>query len=221
MLIIHGSGWNRVTLLLAHSQDQTVTQKKIEAYLSAAPNLLSTDDDPKGVVQRVKLVELYILHVLPRVGDWEYAREFTHMSGDLDDEQKEVHLAQISPEKSSKYISFANIDTDRWGLHRCSKLRSTNSKRIQKMLNVTPLSLKNNVRKNGRTSVPSPKRIALVYLPPHLPSPAAAPPLKSPTAALPRDLSPVASAATPLPTPKYGRRVPPLPPPPTQSRRHL
>lgn len=83
-------GWNRVTLLLAHSQDQTVTQKKIEAYLSAAPNLLSTDDDTKGVVQRVKLVELYILHVLPRVGDWEYAREFAHMSGDLDDEQKEV-----------------------------------------------------------------------------------------------------------------------------------
>lgn len=89
-------GWNRVTLLLAHSQDQTVTQKKIEAYLSAAPNLLSTDDDTKGVVQRVKLVELYILHVLPRVGDWEYAREFTHMSGDLDDEQKEVRPIQTS-----------------------------------------------------------------------------------------------------------------------------
>lgn len=99
-----GGGWNRVTLLLAHSQDQTVTQKKIEAYLSAAPNLLSTDDDPKGVVQRVKLVELYILHVLPRVGDWEYAREFTHMSGDLDDEQKEVHPIQTSLEKSSKYF---------------------------------------------------------------------------------------------------------------------
>lgn len=81
---------DRVTLLLAHSQDQTVTQKKIEAYLSAAPHLMGQDDDPRGVSQRVKLVELYILHVLPRVGDWEYAREFTHMSGDLDDEQKEV-----------------------------------------------------------------------------------------------------------------------------------
>lgn len=81
---------NRVTLLLAHSQDQKITQKKIEAYLSAAPHLMGQDDDPKGVSQRVQLVELYILHVLPRVGEWEYAREFTHMSGDLDDEQKEV-----------------------------------------------------------------------------------------------------------------------------------
>lgn len=103
--------WNRVTLLLTHSQDQTVTQKKIEAYLSAAPNFLSTDDDTKGVVQRVKLVELYILHVLPRVNDWEYAREFTHMSGDLDDEQKEVHLIQISPKREHE-ASSRSIDTD-------------------------------------------------------------------------------------------------------------
>lgn len=75
---------------MAHSQDQSVTQKKIEAYLSAAPNTIGTDDDPKGISQRVKLVELYILHVIPRVGDWDYAREFTNTSPDLDDEQKDV-----------------------------------------------------------------------------------------------------------------------------------
>jgi len=84
-------------LLLAHSQDQTVTQKKIEAYLSAAPNLIGSDDDPKAISQRVKLMELYILHVLPRVGDWEYAREFTEMSPDLDEEQKDVRPGFITP----------------------------------------------------------------------------------------------------------------------------
>lgn len=84
-----------VTLLLAHSQDQSVTQKKIEAYLSAAPNTIGTDDDPKGISQRVKLVELYILHVIPRVGDWDYAREFTNTSPDLDDEQKDLFQATL------------------------------------------------------------------------------------------------------------------------------
>jgi hypothetical protein len=83
-------------LLLAHSQDQTIAQQKIEAYLSAAPSFLGSDDDPKVVSQRVKLMELYILHVLPRVGDWEYAREFTHMSPDLDEEQKDVGAANLS-----------------------------------------------------------------------------------------------------------------------------
>lgn len=85
-----------VTLLLAYSQDQSITQKKIEAYLSAAPNTIGTDDDSKGISQRVKLVELYILHVIPRVGDWDYAREFTHTSPDLDDEQKELFHATLN-----------------------------------------------------------------------------------------------------------------------------
>ncbi|CAZ82970.1 unnamed protein product [Tuber melanosporum] len=91
-----------VMLLLAHSQDQTVTQKKIEAYLSAAPSLLGSEDDPKAVSQRVKLMELYILHVLPRVGDWEYAREFTQMSPDLDEEQKEAFQATLDALQKDK-----------------------------------------------------------------------------------------------------------------------
>ncbi|KAG0643555.1 hypothetical protein HOY80DRAFT_1007377 [Tuber brumale] len=91
-----------VMLLLAHSQDQTVTQKKIEAYLSASPSLLGSDDDPKAVSQRVKLMELYILHVLPRVGDWEYAREFTQMSPDLDEEQKEAFQATLNALQKDK-----------------------------------------------------------------------------------------------------------------------
>jgi len=42
------------------------------------------------MAQRSKITELYCLHVLPRVGDWDYAKEFTQMSTDIDDEQREV-----------------------------------------------------------------------------------------------------------------------------------
>ncbi|KAI5779684.1 hypothetical protein EDC01DRAFT_621019 [Geopyxis carbonaria] len=77
------------TLLLSHSPDQTITQKRIETYIGATPIALSPEEDSKSVLQRVKLTEIYILHVLPRVGEWEYAREFTQLSPDIDEEQKE------------------------------------------------------------------------------------------------------------------------------------
>lgn len=77
-------------LLLSHSADQRPTQKRLEAYMSASSSLVGNDDDPKVVSQRVKLLGLYILHVLPRVDEWAYAREFTQGSNYLDDDQKEV-----------------------------------------------------------------------------------------------------------------------------------
>ena len=80
----------RVMLLLSHSADQRPTQRRLEAYMSASSSLMGNDDDPKAVAQRVKLMELYILHVLPKVDEWQYAREFTQGSNDLHDEQKEV-----------------------------------------------------------------------------------------------------------------------------------
>lgn len=46
------------------------------------------------MLQRSKIAEIYILHVLPRMGDWAYAREFAEMSPDIDDEQREVSGAQ-------------------------------------------------------------------------------------------------------------------------------
>jgi len=47
------------------------------------------------MVQRSKITELYCLHVLPRVGDWEYAKEFTQISTDIDDEQREVRALWV------------------------------------------------------------------------------------------------------------------------------
>ena len=78
----------RVLLVLSHGNDQTVTQKKIESYLAESTAVAS--EGPKALAQRVKLMELYILHVLPRVNDWDYAREFTQMSPYLDADTKDV-----------------------------------------------------------------------------------------------------------------------------------
>lgn len=70
-----------------------MTQRRVEAYLAAIPGNLVQDDDPKAVARREKLMELYILHVLPRIGEWDYAREFTQMSPDLREDFKEVGVA--------------------------------------------------------------------------------------------------------------------------------
>lgn len=76
------------TLLLSHAPDQRATQKRIEDWMGNCPSAL--DEDVKSVMQRQMIAEIYILHVLPRTGEWEYAREFTMMSPDIDVEMKEV-----------------------------------------------------------------------------------------------------------------------------------
>ncbi|KAF8470197.1 hypothetical protein BDZ91DRAFT_720127 [Kalaharituber pfeilii] len=91
-----------VMLLLTHAVDQQPTQKRLEAYMSASSSLIGSDEHPKAIAQRVKLMELYILHVLPKVDQWTYAREFTQGSNDLDDDQKEQFLATLDALQKEK-----------------------------------------------------------------------------------------------------------------------
>jgi hypothetical protein len=65
--------------------------------MGAAPSALYQDEDPKSMLQRSKITEIYVLHVLPRVGEWEYAREFVQMSPDIDEDQKEVGFHAVRP----------------------------------------------------------------------------------------------------------------------------
>lgn len=109
--------------MLTHASTQTLTQQKLENYLSANANptfdLTShfsgastptiTPSNPYGrrpsqaptpagaatprdLHARLKLVELYALHVLPRNGEWELAHGFLSNSELLDDERKEAFL---------------------------------------------------------------------------------------------------------------------------------
>ena len=109
----------RATLLLAQSPSQTLNQQRLESYLSASshPNLdissrlFSSDtfetaprhplangngtDTPRDLNSRIKILELYTLHVLPRNGEWEYAKEFIGMSEVLDEERREMFLQTL------------------------------------------------------------------------------------------------------------------------------
>lgn len=67
--------------------------------LRAQANGTST---PRDLNSRLKILEIYTLHVLPRNSEWEYAREFITMSEILDEERKEAFhqaLQNIQDEK--------------------------------------------------------------------------------------------------------------------------
>ena len=59
-------------------------------------------DTPRDLNTRIKLLELYTLHVLPRNDEWDYAREFITMSEVLDDERKEAFLLALHSLKEEK-----------------------------------------------------------------------------------------------------------------------
>lgn len=75
------------------------------SYLHRRPSQRSTHngtDTPRDLEKRIKLLELYTLHVLPRNEEWDYAREFITMSEVLDDERKEAFLLALHSLKEEK-----------------------------------------------------------------------------------------------------------------------
>lgn len=115
---------DRATLLLSHARDQSLNQKKLETFLASCntPNLdfsnkfngsrspgprmgryaspanrgtTSGTDTPRDLTARVKILELYTLHVLLRNNEWDYAREFISVSSVLDDERREAFLQAL------------------------------------------------------------------------------------------------------------------------------
>jgi hypothetical protein len=59
-------------------------------------------DTPKDLAARVRIIELFTLHVLPRNEEWEYATEFINMSEVLDEERKELFLQTLEGLKEEK-----------------------------------------------------------------------------------------------------------------------
>lgn len=110
---------NLATLLLAQSTSQTSNQQHLESYLSASssPSFDLTDrlktsqpanshtngisshrggtDTPRDLTALVNIIELYTLHVLPRNGEWDFARNFINMSEVLDEEVRERFLQDL------------------------------------------------------------------------------------------------------------------------------
>ncbi|KAJ9491638.1 hypothetical protein VN97_g1595 [Penicillium thymicola] len=115
--------YNLATLLLTHSSSQSLNQQRLETYLSSygQPNLDLTDrlhdasddyerpmrttsgaDTPKDLTARVKIIELFTLHVLPRNDEWEYSTEFINLSEVLDEERKDLLLQTLEGLKEEK-----------------------------------------------------------------------------------------------------------------------
>ncbi|XRM48006.1 hypothetical protein ABZX51_010952 [Aspergillus tubingensis] len=111
--------YNLATLLLKHSPSQKLNQQRLETYLSSYghPNLDISDhltsgsstpranggtDTPKDLAARVKIIELFTLHVLPANEEWEYAQEFINLSEVLDEDRKELFLQTLEGLKEEK-----------------------------------------------------------------------------------------------------------------------
>lgn len=151
------------TILLAHAKTQAVSQKRLENYLAAArtPNLDISDrfgessrrlrspakasggaDTPRDLNARVKILEIYTLHVLPRNNEWEYAHEFISMSAVLDDERREAFLQalqslqddQLDAEKREHEERQQQEERIRRDIEEARRLRAENEERERKRL---------------------------------------------------------------------------------------
>ncbi|PLN81242.1 hypothetical protein BDW42DRAFT_169462 [Aspergillus taichungensis] len=114
--------YNLATLILNHCPSQTLNQQRLETYLSSygQPNLDVAEhirnspsqrgkfrvnggtDTPKDLEARVRIIELFTLHVLPRNDEWEYAQEFINLSEVLDEENKDVFLQTLEGLKEER-----------------------------------------------------------------------------------------------------------------------
>lgn len=102
--------------MLGQAPSQTLTQSRLETYLAFSshldlnlsitqhldhetPQRLQSGSNgagtPKDLASRLKLLELFTLHVLPRNEEWEYARSFISMSDVLDEERREAFLQSL------------------------------------------------------------------------------------------------------------------------------
>lgn len=116
----------RATLLLSHAPSQKLTQTRLETYLSAssspaldvsshmkrpksaASSSQNGTSTPRDLNSRLKILEIYILHVLPYNDEWDYARDFVNMSEVLDDEKREAFLQALQSLQDQK-----NLDSKR------------------------------------------------------------------------------------------------------------
>jgi hypothetical protein len=101
----------RATLLLAHGRSQKVCQARLEQYLASSSNPKldlnsrlegirngtrspnkSGANTPRDLNSRVKILELYTLHVLLRNNEWDLSRQIISESEILDEERREAFL---------------------------------------------------------------------------------------------------------------------------------
>ncbi|KAJ4376844.1 hypothetical protein N0V85_008990 [Neurospora sp. IMI 360204] len=95
-------------------------------------------DTPRDLNARVKILELYTLHVLPRNDEWACAREFINMSAVLDDERKEAFIQALDSLKGEQVEAERKArekeDAIRRDIENARKLRAENEEKEKKRL---------------------------------------------------------------------------------------
>ncbi|KAK3627695.1 hypothetical protein LTR56_019040 [Elasticomyces elasticus] len=96
---------NLATLLLGHMNTQKLNQQRLETWLATNDGESQEEggtSTPKTLASRLKVLELYTLHVLPANEEWEYAKQFIEMSDSLDEERREAFLHALEDLKDEK-----------------------------------------------------------------------------------------------------------------------
>lgn len=99
-------------------------------------------DTPRDLNARVKILELYTLHVLIRNNEWDYAREFISVSSVLDDERREaflqalqsLHEDQQETEKKEREEQERQDEKLQRDLEEARRLRAENEEREKRRL---------------------------------------------------------------------------------------
>ncbi|KAK7712487.1 hypothetical protein SLS64_004871 [Diaporthe eres] len=99
-------------------------------------------DTPRDLNARVKILELYTLHVLIRNNEWEYAREFIAASSVLDEERREAFLQalqslqedQLEAERRERDERLRQEEQLRRDVEEARRLRAENEGRERRRL---------------------------------------------------------------------------------------
>lgn len=99
-------------------------------------------DTPRDLNARVKILELYTLHVLIRNNEWEYAREFISASSVLDEERREAFLQalqslqedQLEAERRERDERARQEEQLRRDVEEARRLRAENESRERRRL---------------------------------------------------------------------------------------
>lgn len=99
-------------------------------------------DTPRDLNARVKILELYTLHVLIRNDEWDYAREFISASSVLDDERREAFLQalqslqedQLEAERKERDERLRQEEQLRRDVEEARRLRAENEDRERRRL---------------------------------------------------------------------------------------
>ncbi|KAH0847785.1 hypothetical protein AYO21_03993 [Fonsecaea monophora] len=129
----------RSNLLLSQAPDQKINQSRLETYFSSSsqPDLdlsahldhalsnghqhssgMNGANTPKDLTSRIKVLEIFTLHVLPRNGEWDYAKSFISNSDILDEERREAfmqtlqELQDVTERESSLEVADEDVFED-------------------------------------------------------------------------------------------------------------